>query len=151
MNPPEPTALIEFLVPYPPDVQQLTLEGREFLYRMLAPVSEIFYDANSAVCAGFLYTDSVRDSFVNFAVYSDHVTLIFQWGVNLVDPEGRLKGSGNQVRHIRLEGIETLRDPYVVGLIRQASNQAKRPDGPCEPKTLIKIMKGNKRRPSPKI
>ncbi len=151
MNPPEPTELIEFLAPYPHDVQELTLKGREFLYEMLFPVSEIFYDANSAVCAGFLYTESVRDSFVNLAVYSNHVTLIFQWGVNLVDPEGRLKGSGNQVRHIRLEGIKTLKDPYVMGLIQQASDQAKRPSGPFEPKTIVKVMKGNKRRPSPQI
>lgn len=151
MNPPDPTALIEFLAPYPPEVQQLTLKGRELLFAMLAPVSEIFYDANSAVCAGFLYTDSVRDSFVNFAVYSDHVTLIFQWGVNLDDPQGKLKGAGNQVRHIRLDGIETLQDPYVMGLIQQASNQAERPSEPFEPKTIVKVMKGNKRRPSPKI
>lgn len=114
---------------------------------MLSPVSEIFYDANSAVCAGFVYTDSVRDSFVNFAVYSDHVTLIFQWGVNLGDPEGRLKGGGNQVRHIRLVGMETLKDPYVVGLIEQASDQAKRPNGPIKPQTIVKVMKGIKRRP----
>lgn len=147
MNLPGPTALIEFLAPYPPEVQQLTLNGREFLYRMLSPVSEIFYDANSAVCAGFLYTDSVRDSFVNFAVYSDHVTLIFQWGVNLKDPECRLKGGGSQVRHIRLAGMETLRDPYIVGLIEQASDQAKRPSGPFEPQTIVKVMSGNKRRP----
>lgn len=151
MNPPEPTELIEFLAPYPHDVQELTLKGREFLYEMLFPVSEIFYDANSAVCAGFLYTDSVRDSFVNFAVYSDHVTLIFQWGVNLDDPQGRLNGAGNQVRHIRLVGMETLKDPYVLGLITQASDRAKRPNGPFAPQTIVKVMKGNKRRPSPQI
>lgn len=147
MNLPEPTALIEFLAPYPPEVQQLTLNGREFLYRMLSPVNEIFYDANSAVCAGFLYTDSARDSFVNFAVYSNHVTLIFQWGVNLDDPECRLKGSGNRIRHIRLSGMDTLQDPYIIKLVQQASSQAKRPNGPIEPQTIVKIMKGIKRRP----
>ena len=139
--------LVEFLQPYPPEVQRLTLEARKILLEMLSPVVELVYDATNAVCDGFAYTEKMRDSFVNLAVYSDHVTLVFQWGVRLEDPEKRLKGGGNQVRHLRLEGAETLRDPYVVGLIEQAANNAPRPSTEVEPKTLVKVYAGPKRRP----
>jgi hypothetical protein len=112
------------------------------------PVREIHWDATQAVCAGFLYTDKSRDSFVNFATYANHVTLVFQWGVRLSDPEGRLNGSGNQVRHLRLAGMETLRDPYVLDLIREAADLAPRPEGPVEHAIIVKVMQGPKRRPS---
>ncbi len=85
---------------------------------------------------------------MNLAVYSDHVTLVFSWGVDLDDPEKRLKGSGSQVRHIRLAGIETLRDPYVAGLIRQAAERATRPATPIAPCKVVKVYAGPKRRPT---
>ena len=146
----EPTALIEFLAPYPPEVQELTLQGRLALVEMLPNTSEIFYDANSAVCSGFTYTGKVSGNFVNLAVYADHVTLIFGFGVSLNDPENRLKGGGNLVRHIRLEGMKTLQDTYVIKLIQQASEEAPRPVEPVEPQTIVKVMAGKKRRPGPR-
>jgi len=143
--------LVEFLAPYPETVRELTLDSRMLLLDLLYPTNEIFYDAISAVCSGFVYTEKVRDSFVNLAVYSDHVTLIFQYGVNLTDPESRLKGSGNQVRHIRLTGLETLQDPYVVDLIRQSSENATRPTEPMKPVQIVKEMNGPKRRPKAQV
>lgn len=147
--PSEPTELIEFLAPYPPEVQDLALDGRQYLFDLLSPVTELHYDATSAVCAGFCYSDKPSDNFVNLAVYSDHVTLIFAWGARLNDPEGRLKGEGNQVRNIRLKGMETLRDPYVLGLIEQASNNATQRSETFEPKRIVKVYQGAKRRPKP--
>jgi hypothetical protein len=149
MPPRELTDLERFLEPYPNGVQALVLEGRLLLLEMLAPVSEIFYDANSAVCSGFTHTGNVRDCFVNFAAYSDHVSLIFGFGATLNDPQGMLKGKGNQVRHIRLAGLESLQDPHVQSLILQAAETAAKPIEPIEPKITVKVMNGPKRRPSP--
>ena len=145
----KPVELIEFLQPYPAEVQDLTLQARIVLLDLLGPISEIFYDACSAVCSGFTHTGEVRDCFVNLAVYSDHVTLIFGFGATLLDPDRRMKGNGNQVRNIRLKGLETLSDPYVVSLVLQASELAPRPLEPIEPKVVVKTMKGTKRRPKP--
>jgi hypothetical protein len=143
----DPTELIEFLAPYPGHVQDLMLDGRKELLGMLWPVNELVYDATSAVCCGFGYSDKTRDVFVNLAAYSGHVTLVFGWGVKLDDPENRLKGEGAQVRHLRLAGIQTLQDPYVVGLIRQAANNAAPPPEPFEPRKIVKVYEGPKRRP----
>ncbi len=147
----EPTELIEFLELYPGPVVDLALQARLVLLEMLWPVSEIYYDANSAVCSGFTYTGRVSDNFMNLAVYADHVTLIFPQGVHLNDPQGVLKGGGNQVRHIRLAGIETLRQAAVIDLLNQAAIQAPGSRGETEPIVVVKVMKGRKRRPAADI
>lgn len=147
MERPDASALVAFLAPYPAEVQELALHGRAFLWDMLQPVCEIFWDATNAVCSGFTYTGRTTDNFVNLAVYSDHVTLIFPWGVRLLDPEARLKGEGKQVRHIRMKGMATLEEPYILDLIRQAQAFAPRPSEPVQPETIVRVMAGPKRRP----
>ncbi len=145
-----PSELVTFLSPYPPQVQKLFLAGRSFLLRRLRPVVELHYDATTAVGAGFSYTGDLKGLFVNFAAFSDHVTLVFMWGVKLKDPEGRLRGEGKQVRHMRLSGMEALRDPYVLDLIDQASANAPRPEGKVKHSIVVKVYKGPKRRPKTK-
>jgi len=142
------TALQEFLAPYPPEVQQMALAARERLAELVGPATEHFWDATQAVCAGFTYTHETKHNFINIAVYAKHVTLIFPWGVRLTDPEKRLCGEGNQVRNIRLLSLDDLHDPYVIDLIRQAQAGAVRPAEPLEPITIVKVMKGPKRRPT---
>ena len=145
----DPQELVEFLAPYPESVRSLALEARLRLHEIAGPASDLFFDATSAVCAGLSYTGEPKGNFVNLAVYANHVTLVFAWGVRLDDPDGRLRGSGSQVRHIRLQGIETLHEPYVVGLIRQAAMNAARPASPIEPIKYVKVYNGPKRRPAP--
>jgi hypothetical protein len=144
----EPTELIAFLTPYPPEVADLLLEGRRLLLEKLSPVHEFHFDATAAVCAAFGYTENWRESFVNFAAYANHITLVFPWGVRLEDPDRRLKGDGSQVRNIRLtEGMKTLTDTYVLRLIEDASNMAPRGSEPLVPRVFIKVYNGPKRRP----
>ena len=124
------------------------LEGRAYLLAQVEPVIELHYDATSAVCAGFAYTGDVKGLFVNLAAYADHVTLVFAHGVGLDDPEGRLNGSGSQVRHMRLAGMDSLRDPYVKALVAQASDRAPRPKDGVERSSIVnKVYAGPKRRP----
>lgn len=136
-------------MPYPAEVQELALAARLRLHEIAGPANDLIFDATNAVCAGLGYTANWRDSFVNVAVYSDHVTLVFSWGVLLNDPEERLRGDGKQVRHIRLGGIETLHEPYIVDLIRLAAINAKRPSEPLKLVKIVKIYDGPKRRPKP--
>jgi hypothetical protein len=146
--PVHPEPLATFLAPYPPAVRDLFLAARALLLRHLKPAVELHIDATSAVCGSFGYTESMREAFVNLAAYADHVTLVFPWGIHLKAPKKRLNGAGNQVRHMRVEGLETLRDPYVLGLVDQAAARAPRPDGKSvRPAILVKVYEGPKRRP----
>lgn len=143
------TKLLEFLAPYPSEVQAVAMAARGTLWKLVEPANEIFWDATQAVCSGFTYTEKTTDCFVNLAVYPKHVTLIFSWGVNLVDSERRLKGEGSRVRNYRLADETTVDDPYVIDLIRQAQAAAKRPPEPMNPITIVKVMNGPKKRPRP--
>ncbi|HRF60724.1 MAG TPA: DUF1801 domain-containing protein [Fimbriimonadaceae bacterium] len=145
-NPFDTSEFEAFLAVYPHAVRELALAARLRLHAIAGPASDLIFDATSAVCAGLSYSHNWRDGFVNIAVYPKHITLVFAWGVRLDDPEGRLKGEGKQVRHLRLAGIDTLHDPYVVGLIRQAATQAVRPDPPLDPVKIVKVYAGPKRR-----
>lgn len=144
-----PTELVSFLAPYPASVRDLFLAGRALLLRRLRPVVEMHYDATSAVGAGFAYTGDLKGLFVNLAAFADHVTLVFAWGVKLKDRERRLRGQGNQVRHLRLESLDTLRDPYVLDLVDQAAANAPRPEGKVKSAIIVKVYAGPKRRPRP--
>ncbi len=141
-------ALRTFLVPYPAEVRALMLAGRRRLLELLGPATDLIYDATSAVGAGFSYTGNPRDNVVNLAAYADHVTLVFPWGVKLKDPKKRLRGEGNQVRHVRLANLADLDDPVLVKLIEQAAALAPRGNAPPPRKPFIKVYAGPKRRPS---
>ncbi|MBS1706769.1 MAG: hypothetical protein JST40_12935 [Armatimonadetes bacterium] len=140
--------LVEFLTPYPESVQELAIEARNRLQEIAGPANDLYFDATSAVSAGLSYTGHPRDNFINIAVYSKHVTLIFPFGARLTDPELRLKGEGKQIRNLRLDGIETLNDLYVVDLILQSVQFAARPPEPIAPPTFVKVYSGPKRRPT---
>lgn len=61
-----------------------------------------------------------RSSSIRFGV-----RFFFLEGVAVDDPEGRLEGSGNQVRSIRLDAAAAiLDDPYIGGLMAQAVKEA---------------------------
>jgi len=146
---PNPPILAEFLAPYPDAVRETAYTARKILYSRFAPVTEIFYDATQAVCLGFTYTDHERDNFINLAVYAKHVSLIFPYGAQLHDPEGRLKGDGARVRHIRLSSTQDLQDEYLSALIEQSRKSAVIPKDPLPETTIVKSMKGPKKRPMP--
>lgn len=146
--PATPRELRDFLAPYPPDVRRAMLEGRKKLHALVGPGVDLLYDATSAVCAGVCYTDRPRDCFVNLAAFADHVTLVFGWGKGLPDPRGLLRGSGSQVRHLRLGSAADLDRPEVIALVEAAAARAARPDhgGPATGK-VVKVYRGPKRRP----
>ena len=141
------TELDVFLAPYPDHVVQTMLESRAILLEMLSPVVELQIDATSAVCDGFAYVPNMRAAFVNTAAFANHVTLVFGYGSSLIDRENRLRGEGNQVRHIRLKSAADLRDPYITDLISQASATAIKPEAEVIPELIIKVYQGKKRRP----
>jgi hypothetical protein len=140
--------LIEFLLPYSPEIRELFLATRAMIQRETPDATETVWDAMNTVATGPTYTHGHREGFMFVNSYRDHVTLGFTWGVNLDDPEGRLRGSGNQIRHMHINSHVELTDPYILGLVRQAHANAYRPNPPMEAKTIVRVMNGPKRRPT---
>jgi hypothetical protein len=144
---PEPPEYLQFIACYPPEVQELHRKARKWFLNYLPPVIEIIYDATQTVTMGFSFTEKPSHHFIHLPMSKDHINLGFAWGVKLDDPERRLVGEGSQVRHVKLFDLEPLADPYILGLIDQAVALAPHNDQVTVPRSIIKIMKGPKRRP----
>jgi hypothetical protein len=53
-----------------------------------------------------------------------HVTIGFQQGASLIDPEGRLKGAGKDMRHIKIVDVAGIDEPAILQLVHQAISLA---------------------------
>jgi hypothetical protein len=64
--------------------------------------------------------------FCAVAPQRDHARLLFENGVDLADPEGKLLGHGSQVRFLRFESLDAIDDDLVRHFVRLAiENQAR--------------------------
>lgn len=146
---PEPPEFLEFLAPYPSATQDLARTLRQRLLEFLPPCVEIIWDATNTVGISVGFTEKNSDHFIHLPAYTSYVNLGFSHGALLDDPEGRLQGTGARIRHIRISDADQLDDPYVQRLIAQAHQAARQSPTPVEPRSLIRVMSGPKRRPKP--
>lgn len=145
----EPAEYLKFISCYPEELQTLHREARKKLIKQLPSVVEIIYDATQAVTVGYSFTEKTSDHFIHLPMYGKGINLGFNHGAKLIDVEKRLLGEGSQVRHLKMKDLSLLEDPYVLDLIEQSMAIAPRSEGAVEPRTIIKVMQGAKRRPVP--
>lgn len=109
-----------FLAKYSPDVRKQLQSGRAHIRALFPRGYELVYDNYNALVFGFSSTERSSEAFLSIAGYPRWVNLFFLNGVDLKDPKRLLQGAGVQVRSIRLESAEQLRQPDVQALIAQA-------------------------------
>ena len=80
---------------------------------------QLAYD-NYASSLAFSHSEKLGDGFAHIAIYKAHLNLGFDQGAFLDDPGGLLKGTGKQIRHIRVDSWETFPTTSVVELLSQA-------------------------------
>ena len=109
------------------------------------------YDNYNGLVIGYGPTERPSEAVLSLVLYPRWVTLCFLKGAVMPDPRKLLKGSGNVVRHIRLETPSDLETPDLKHLIQVAVTAAT-PAFPRSGKrrTLIKSIspKQRSRRPS---
>jgi hypothetical protein len=81
------------------------------------------YDRRGSLPIGFAPAERGGAIF-SIVLYPRWVRFFFLEGVVLEDPEGRLEGTGSQVRSFRLDDAAMLDDPYICGLMAQALKDA---------------------------
>src|SRR5262245_59090891 len=106
-----------FMARYSPEVAALARAALDKLRERLPGAIEMVYDNYNALVVGFGPTDRPSEAVLSIALYPRWVTLFFLHGAKFPDPQRRLKGSGKQVRQIRLEDETTLDEPAVRALI----------------------------------
>ena len=114
---------------------------------------EFVYDNYYALVVGFGPNERPSEAVFSVVMYPRHVSLCFLFGAELDDPQKILQGSGNQVRHIRLDSAATLDRPDVKALITQAINASDTPfNRSGRRKMLIRMAsaKPRSRRPRPR-
>jgi len=136
-----------FLARYQPDIAKLARQSLTKLRKRLVGSFEMVYDNYYALVIGFVPNERPSDAIFSIALYPDHVSLCFLQGAGIPDPHGRLLGSGNVARHVRLESAATLDDPEILSLMNAALHRAKVPLDPKQPRRLIIKSISAKQRP----
>src|ERR1051325_3019234 len=98
---------------------------------------EIVYDNYNALAIGFGPSERASEAICSIALYPRYVNLFFLQGAKLPDPHKRLKGSGNIVRHIRLDSLSVLKDQEIVELMDEAVRRAKVPIDPKQKRKTV--------------
>ena len=135
-----------FLAKYSPDIVKVAKQALRLLRPQLHGAVELVYDNYNALAIGFSPTDRASDVIVSLALYPRWVSLFFMHGVRLPDPYGLLRGSGKQVRHIKLESVTILKSPQLQGLLQQAIERSpKRLDPSTTRRLVIKSISSTQR------
>jgi hypothetical protein len=100
-----PAELVDFLAPFPDEVQELALGLRERVLTVMPNAHEFVWDATNAVSLAYTPTIRWQDSVVHIASYAEWVNLGFNEGASLDDPLGILFGTGAHIRRGIAEGM----------------------------------------------
>src|SRR4051812_48130850 len=141
--------LAGFIARFSPAVAK---EARAALARMarLLPAGSVrmVYDNWNGLVVGFGPGERTSDAVVSILVVADHVTLCFiDDAPSLPDPEKLLQGSGNVVRHIRLDSARDLDRAPIKALIAAAVARSQPPFAKRGPSKLVIKSISPKQRP----
>jgi hypothetical protein len=110
-----------FLAKFTPEVEAAAKAALVRMRKRLPGAIELVYDNYNALVIGFGPTERASDAVFSIAVFPLWVTLCFlQGGPTLPDPHRLLKGSGKQVRHIRLTSAADIDSPPLRALMKAA-------------------------------
>lgn len=117
--------LAAFLGRFDPGIVATAQAVRRRLRARMPGAVEMVYDNYRGLVLGYSPTDRPSDAVVSVMVARDHVSLIFLQGARLPDPHALLRGSGTQVRHMRIAEAAALDSPQVQALLDAALVLAK--------------------------
>ena len=135
-----------FIAKFDPKIAKLIRDLRVAARKRFPASTELVYDNYNFLVFAFCTTERASDSMVSLAADGHGVTLFFNWGVKLPDPDKILQGSGKQVRSIHLESAASLQRPEVEALLQAAVKQAKSPlPASGRGATIVKLISAKQR------
>jgi hypothetical protein len=75
-------------------------------------------------------TFEAKDPFCFYMVGKNHVTFGFHYGTSLEDPQKLLEGTGKNIRHVKLRGLEDLERKGFKELVQTAARLEGKPSMP---------------------
>ncbi len=104
--------LDKYLSPFTDDISILARDLRNKILKLEPDLDEVIkwnnliYEKNGLVCA--------------IVVHKDHVNLEFAHGIELLDPDGMLEGTGKKMRHVKIRNSEEIESEKLTNLISEA-------------------------------
>jgi hypothetical protein len=145
-TPPPEKRLAGFIAKFTPEIARLIRRARKTMRERLPHALELVYDNYNFFVIGYGPSDRASEALFSLAAQAKGVSLCFLQGAGLPDPKGLLKGSGNVVRHIRLENAATLDQTDVRALMNTAIERAKSPiDSKSVHRLVIKSVSAKQR------
>lgn len=146
--------LARFLSRYSPEIQKRARAILKKMRALLPGAVELVYDNYNALVIGFGATERSPDAIFSIALYPRWISLFFLQGLQgakLPDPDRRLQGKGNQVRHIVLDRPSVLDERPIRALMNEALKRAAhKPDPAARRKLVIKSISSKQRPRRPK-
>jgi hypothetical protein len=139
--------LAGFIAKYAPEIGSLAKAIRAEMRKRYPMANELVYDNYNALAIGFGPSEKASDAIFSIALYPRWVSLFFLQARGLPDPHRVLKGAGNVVRHVVLPSPDTLHQPEIQVLMREAVARGKVPFDPENPHRLIIKSISPKQRP----
>lgn len=109
-----------FLADYKPEVRDLALKVREVVRSVLPEAHESVHTGYKTIIYGT--GPRMSDEICYIAPLNSSVNLGFNYGTQLPDPNGLLKGTGKLLRHIKFEAPEEVTTPGLLELLEIARN-----------------------------
>ena len=139
--------LAEFLAKYAPELRR---EARAAIARMRARLPgaiELVYDNYNWLVIGYAPNERPSTAVFSLALAPRWVTLCFlRNGPQIPDPEGLLRGTGKQVRSVRLAAARDIDTPAIRKLMDHAIRLAGDPyDEGAPRRTIIKSISARQR------
>ena len=151
MSKEETKDLLKFLSPFGPEISDIVLWLRQFIWELYPQANELIYDNYNALAFGWSITDKLGHTFCSIALgrTSKNLHFGFYWGSELPDPEKLLLGKGNQYRYILVESKVKFPSGYMKKLLEVAyANSLSKVKDPKQIKnglTIVKSISDSKR------
>lgn len=135
-----------FIAKFDDDNQHLIRDTRAALKKLLPECAELVWDNYNFFVIGYSATERPSDYIVSIAASANGVSLSFNGGSKLPDPDGVLQGSGKVNRFIRIPTIDVLDQPDVQRIIKVASEHSDVPQPwHCGGKLIIRSVSAKQR------
>ncbi len=119
--------LAAMLAKFDPAMEKFGKSAHKKMRALLPTATQMVYDNYNFFVIGFGPTDRASEAICSLAMDAKGIRLCFLWGVGLPDPEGLLRGAGNQVRNVWLDSAADLDKPAVKALLAEAVKRSKVP------------------------
>ena len=102
------------------EIKEITRETRKLIYQILPEVVEVVWIKQKNIGFGTGFKKKT-EHFCWLMPVSKHVTLGFNYGAELPDPENILEGTGKLFRHYKVKSVENLSNSDLIQLIKFAT------------------------------